>query len=101
MFKNGPPWWPDALRRATMGRALKHCRHALIHHHDAIREAVLPGTDLQALEWFVERLVAEAEGAVVHRHHGARAEIHERRERLLRVHVDLAAARRFVGADGQ
>lgn len=55
----------------------------------------------EALRGFGRGLVAEAEGAVVHRDEGAGAEFLEGEEGLLGVHVDVAFAGGLVGSDGQ
>src|SRR5215204_1526990 len=85
--------------QAATAAGLKHLRRPLGHDRDAVFQSMLSRTGTQALDRFLQRLVAQAEAAVMHGHHPFRAQIKKRLDRLLWVHVHIPPRRRVVGAD--
>ena len=73
---------------------------AFFGDEDFIADAEAVGFHEQALDGFVEGFISERERAVMHGDEDFRAEIREGADGLLGVHVDIAAAGGFVGADG-
>ncbi len=84
-----------------MRNFLEHSRLALIEETDLVQKLKLEGFFEKAAWWFMQRLVAKAEGPKMHRDHHFGAELTERLEGLFGIHVDVALGRRFVGADGK
>src|SRR5262252_8343530 len=64
-------------------------RHALFQHADSLLDTTLPGHRFQSRHRLIDRLVAEAEGSVVHRHHPARAEVQESLGSVFRTSVHV------------
>src|SRR4029077_16268332 len=69
------------------------------HDENFVFNAVDTRGRAQALERFLERLVAETKRSVMHRHERFRVELVERADRFLRIHVHFARERRIVSAD--
>src|ERR1700731_2996416 len=55
---------------------------------------------LQSLQRLMQRLEAEAETSVMHRHESLRFQFNERFDRFFRIHVNFAAANRLVPTSG-
>lgn len=80
---------------------LEDGRAAFFEDADVWGEPAGGGVFEEALGRFVQRLVAKAEGAVVHGDEGAGAQFEKGLEGLLGIHVDIALGRVVVGADRQ
>src|ERR1051325_2305608 len=88
------------VERSKFSSSYDH-RFAFGHHEDAFVNAMFARGFEQAGGRFIEWLEAETESAVVHRDQHFCAELDERLDSLLRVHVHLPASRRVISADRQ
>ncbi len=91
----------SAAQKKERYASLEDNRPALGHHQHFFLHAVGPRAGEQPLRRLVHRFVAEAEGAVMHRHQFPRTELEKCAHRFLRIHVHFAFARRVIGADRQ
>jgi len=81
-------------------KKLKNSGSSLFQQTHAVEDVALGGVAYEALGWFVERFVTQAEGAEMHGHESFCLELEEGVDRLLGIHVDIALGRGVVGSDG-
>src|ERR1700756_1569874 len=81
--------------------SLQHNRFSLGHHEDFLLDAGSASGCDQSLRWFVKRFKAKGKSPVMHRDQSVRMQLNKCFHCLLRVHVNLAAGRRLVSANGK
>src|SRR6266851_823119 len=88
-------------RTRAMARRSENNRISFSHYEHFIFDAMCARTGEQALGRLVQRLEAETESSVMHRHQSFRAKFRECFHCLFRIHVHLATSRCVIGADRQ
>src|SRR5690242_20068281 len=91
----------ETLQSLFINRQLKEAGHAFLQNQNAVQHTSGLSFLLQKLQRLVYRLVGEAEGAVVHGHHPAGAQVEKGAHRVRWAGVHVAKGGRIVGADGK
>src|SRR5215469_913194 len=82
-------------------RLLKKAGDAFFENEDAILDPSGCGLLFQQLKRFFDRLMREAEGAVMHWDHPARIQVEKGARSVGRIGMDITELRRIIGSDGQ
>src|SRR5437762_3459230 len=85
----------------TSHNSLEHHWCSFRQQENFLVDPTLTRRGHQTRRRFVERFVAEAKTAVMHRHESFRLQLEESLDRFLWIHVNLAAGGRIVSANGQ
>src|SRR5207247_10575092 len=92
--------WGLAVRcGAFRGCCVQNHWFALGHNENLVLDAVGRSRSEQSFRRLVHWLKAERESSVMHRHQRFCAKLEKRPHRLFRIHVNFAAAWRFIGAN--
>src|SRR5215469_3580926 len=91
--------WPADLPESK--RLLKKAGDAFFENEDAILDPGGCGLLFKQLKRFFDRLMREAEGAVMHRDHPTCIQVEKGARSVGRIGMDIAKLRRVIGSDGQ